>query len=84
MSAGFYPLAKGHMAEVWATLVCPVCDGEMREIGDEYEDDEEGKLMLDTYACNHCRILVTYISPADVHEYRQVANRDRRYLIDQF
>lgn len=84
MSADFYPLAKGHMAKVWATCVCPVCDDEMRQVGDEYEDSEEGKLMLDTYACDHCRILVTYVSPADDLEYHQVAAHDRRYLIENF
>jgi C4-type Zn-finger protein len=79
----FYPLAKGHMAEVWARCECPVCDDEIEHLSDEYEEDEGKKLHLDTYTCDHCNLFVTYVSPADVGEYHNVANRDRRYLIEQ-
>ena len=71
------------MAEVWATCECPICDDDMEHLTDEYEEDEDhGKLHLDTYTCDHCHIMVTYVSPAGVGEYHNVANRDRRYLIE--
>jgi C4-type Zn-finger protein len=79
----FYPLATGRMAQVWAQCICPVCDNEMTHIDDEYEDDDAGKLHLDTYACAHCSLLVTYVSPANIHEYHQVPDSKRRYHIER-
>jgi len=79
----FYPLAKGHMAKVWATCECPVCGDEMEHVGDEYDDDDDGKIMLDTYGCDYCHLLVTYVSPADDHAYHEVADKDRRYIIER-
>lgn len=79
----FYPLAKGHMAEVWATCKCPVCGDDMDHLCDEYDDDDGKELHLDTYTCDHCDLFVTYVSPADVGEYHKVANKDRRYFIER-
>lgn len=75
----YYPLARGHMLEVWAKLECPVCDGDMDHLCDEYEDDDH----LDTYTCGYCGIQITYVSPAKYHEYHQVPDSKKRYLIVQ-
>lgn len=75
-----YPLAKGHMEDCWATCVCPICDDDMEHVCDEYE--EEDNRHLDTYACRHCDILVTYVSPLNIGEYHNVLPRDRRYIIE--
>lgn len=75
----FYKVAKGRMAEVWARLECPVCGDEMEHVGDDYEDEKH----LDTYSCEYCRILITYVSPAKYHEYHEVPDSERCYLIER-
>lgn len=78
-----YPHAKGHMLEVWATLECPVCGDEMRASSDDTEtDDVHGELYLDTYACDHCEILVTYISPKKYGEYHDTPDSKKWYQIE--
>lgn len=75
----FYPRARGRMLEVWAKLECPVCDADMEHVTDEYE----GKLHLDTYACDYCHLLVTYVSPRKYHEYHQVPDNEKRYFVER-
>lgn len=78
-----YPLARGQMAKVWATLVCPVCGAEMREVCMEDGEDFENPVTLDSYACDYCNIMVTYVSPQKYHEYKDVPANCRRYLIEE-
>lgn len=77
MSDHGYPLARGKMAEVWAKLICPVCDSELEHIDDEYEYD----LHKDVYLCKRCKICVCYVSPNIYHEYHQVPDSKRWYEI---
>lgn len=78
-----YPQAKGHMLDVWATCECPICGEDMRSSSYDYEvDDEHGKLFTDTYACDYCEILLTYISPADM-EYHDVLDSQKWYLVER-
>lgn len=81
--ADFYPRARSHMLEVWATLECPICGGEMTDSSSDYEDDDNGRLFLDTYACNYCSLLVTYVSPAEYGQYHLVPDKDRRYFVER-
>ena len=75
-----YPLAKGHMLKVFATLECPVCGDEMDHCDDEYD----GGWHHDTYLCRHCRISVSYITPRKYGEYHSVPDSEKRYSIENF
>lgn len=78
-----YTKARGRMLKVWAKGECPVCDGELEHSSDDHETDDEGKQWhLDTYACYHCDLLITYVSPADIHEYHQVSDQDKYYIVE--
>lgn len=84
MAHDYYPRAIGHMAEVWAKCECPICSTEMEHSSDDYDaDDERQELHLDTYACNHCNLLITYVSPAQYGAYHEVPESDRRYFIER-
>jgi hypothetical protein len=74
-----YKLARGNMALVWARLICPVCDGEIENFEDEYEDD----LHLDICKCDRCELFIVYISPRAIHEYHEVSPSQRWYRIEQ-
>ena len=74
-----YPLARGKMAEVWAKLICPVCDVEIEPVDDDYEYG----LHLDANICNYCSIFVIYISPETIHEYHLVPDSQRWYTLEQ-
>lgn len=82
--ADFYPHARARMLKVWATLECPICGAEMESLDDDYEtDDELGHLHLDTYICDYCNILLTYVSPAKYHQYHEVPDNEKRYFIER-
>ncbi len=78
-----YPLARGNMEKVWATLECPVCGAEMRDVCMEDSEDYGEAITIDTYACDYCNIMISYVSPAKYHEYHDVPGNHRRYLIEE-
>ena len=80
----FYPLAKGHMHEVWATGECPICGDDMGHVDDDILlDDNEQPVLVDTYGCDYCHLLVMYVSPADGTDYHETADSDKRYCIER-
>lgn len=79
----FYPVAMHQMLKVWATCVCPICGCELESVGDEIEEDDQEPLHLDTFACEYCSLLVTYVSPAKYEEYHLVPDHEKRYLIER-
>lgn len=72
------PRARGRMLEVWAKCECPVCDGDLEHLTDEYEDEQH----IDSYTCSYCGLIISYVSPSKYHEYHDVPDRDRRYIIE--
>lgn len=73
-----YPVAKGHMLKVWAKAVCPLCGDDLSHVGDDIDEGD----FHDTYACNYCRILVTYVSPCKYTEYHTVPDDQKRYIME--
>lgn len=79
----WYAKAKGQMLEVFATCECPICGDEMVSLDMTTENyDERGDWHFDTYVCSHCCILLTYITPAKYHNYHDVPDGEKYYLIE--
>ncbi len=49
---------------------CFICGTDLEPVGDEIEGDEHH----DTWSCERCEILITFITPAKVHAYHEIDN----------
>lgn len=47
---------------------CFICGSDLEAVGDEIEDGEHH----DTYACERCEILITFITSAKVQAYHEI------------
>lgn len=49
---------------------CFICDSDLEPVGDEIDGDEH----RDTWACENCEILITFITSAKVHTYHEISS----------
>lgn len=82
--ADFYPLARGHMLEVWGIGECPICGEEMSALDYERDPDEElGLLGIASYTCDYCNIILCYVCADTYSQYHEVPDNEKRYFIER-
>lgn len=58
---------------------CPWCGGDI----DSLDGERNNETFEDTYTCvGDCELMITFITPAEIHEYHEVPNSDWKVLVE--
>jgi len=58
---------------------CPICGDDMQDLCYEVNDTNQSE---DSYTCDTCAVIVTYITPHDRREYHEYNNGEIRMTLE--